>query len=617
MSNEKKQKLIISIIIFLSSYLIHMITANQTVSYTDNGELAATCYNLGVAHPSGYPLFVLLGYIYSFFIPSIGAILAFNLFSAFFVSITSVLFGFMSLHYICKAFPNFSENPLNTFLLTISSGLTLSYASTIWAQATSFEVYSLHLFFIVAFLYSLLKFDSSDNPKYLIISFFILSFSFANHLTTVLIIPPLVLYLIFNSSFIKSLKQPNFLLLYFVFPALITISFYIFMYLLSSINPYFNWGDISRGFDEFKYHVQGKQYQIWMFNGENTNENLVSFFSILPKNLSYILVVFVPVGIYLSFKYFSRLSVFLSLYMLINIIYSINYSIHDIDNYFLPSIIILINFGMLGIIFLLSKFKLSLYFLLILPLLNLSANYSDNDNSNSNFVEAYSKTILDNLDSNSIIISAQWDYWNSAFWYYSKVENYRSDVVLIEKELLRRTWMKTFIKKWYPDVYLNSELEMKRYFDLLYLFEYEKPFDANQLQQSYVELINSIIDKNFDKRSIYITLDVLTSEQAIANKYQKIPEGFAFRLALTDSINSDYQVPEIHSGFLKGIHKNQTHLEKGIFEAASLNYANIGRFLLFKKQYSKSKLAFEYSLQLNKENQIAQQGLDEIKLQSK
>ncbi|HAX61700.1 MAG TPA: hypothetical protein DCX95_03955, partial [Elusimicrobia bacterium] len=37
--------------------------------YRDAGEMASVCYTFGIAHPPGYPLYVLLGKIFTLLIP--------------------------------------------------------------------------------------------------------------------------------------------------------------------------------------------------------------------------------------------------------------------------------------------------------------------------------------------------------------------------------------------------------------------------------------------------------------------------------------------------------------------------------------------------------------------
>ncbi|NIP26576.1 MAG: DUF2723 domain-containing protein, partial [Phycisphaerae bacterium] len=54
------------ILSFIISFTLYLLTMAPTVTFEDSGELITAAYNLGVPHQPGYPLFTLLGRIFSF-----------------------------------------------------------------------------------------------------------------------------------------------------------------------------------------------------------------------------------------------------------------------------------------------------------------------------------------------------------------------------------------------------------------------------------------------------------------------------------------------------------------------------------------------------------------------
>jgi len=67
--------------VFLISFAVYCLTLSRTVLFIDSGELAWVSASLGIAHPTGYPLYTLLSHLFTF-IPFVEPIVRVNLFSA-------------------------------------------------------------------------------------------------------------------------------------------------------------------------------------------------------------------------------------------------------------------------------------------------------------------------------------------------------------------------------------------------------------------------------------------------------------------------------------------------------------------------------------------------------
>ncbi len=613
MKSMRKWLFLFAFLTFLIPFSFYFVTTNPWVTFTDNGELIGVCVRLGIAHPTGYPLFALLGYLWHLLPLPFSLSFKMNLLAAFWTSISSLFFFLANLFFLQilekNVFPKGNNSSISVFLksfniiiISFISTLTYSFSRTIWGEATSLEVYSLQLILFNLFFWFSFKFIYLENElKILIILSFILGISFSNHLTTILIVPSFLFLLFFPSAknkIVFSVPKLKFIFLLIVL-MILGLSVYLYLPLRSMQFPEFNWGWVSRSFDKFLYHVSGKQYRVWMFSSsEAISTNLTKFLSILPFEFAYFGLIVVLVGLFFLIKKQRYLVVFLLLSFLSCLFYTLNYQIHDIETYFSLSLIVLFFFFTAGVYYFWIKFGKIGYIFILVPISLIFLNYKENDDSQNNLVITYTKNIIDNLEPNSIIISAQWDYFCSAFWYLQRVENYRTDIVLIEKELLRRTWYPEQLRRWYPQVIERSKKEMQDFITQLELFESEKPYDPQLIQFYFEKLLKSFVEKNVDDRPVYVTFDILQNEldsRAFA-EYEKIPKGFAIKLSKTfETIETDFGKLNIEP-FTKFL-ENENHLIKGIVQSAKTNLSILENYY---KMIGKTELVDKIEQMLSK-----------------
>jgi hypothetical protein len=531
---------------FVIPLIIYVLTLATDVHFTDSGELASVATSLGIAHPTGYPLFTLLGYLWANLLPW-APIYNLNLMAAF-ATAASSMFMYFSLRLLFSEFRLISKvasftSDMKNNLLALFITLGFSFALTTWQQATSVEVYSLQLLLINTFIFIILKsyYSTEKSDIYLILSGFVLGLGFANHLTSFMLIPAGLIVFFAKTKNIKPNSRYK-LLAYVIGATLLGGLLYLYLPIRSSQSPMFNWGEVHRSFDKFIYHVTGAQYQVWMFSDSAASkENFKLFFELIPSQLTWIGVLFLFYGFYVLYR--GNKTIFWTLLStaVLCVMYSMNYSIHDIDSYFVTAYVVLFLIVGLAAKQLINYQVNLVYLFAFIPLFNLYSHYETNDLSQDKTVSEYYRLVTESAEKDAIIITAQWDFWVSAFWYKDKIEGKRQDITLIEKELLRRTWYVNSLEQWYPDIQKQCSNEIDLYMEQLEKFEADLPYDARLIQSRFVNMINCFIDLNYGKRPIYLTFDILQSDPDIAKNYVKIPEGFLVRLSKTeDDIRLDY-----------------------------------------------------------------------------
>ncbi|MFA7361089.1 MAG: DUF2723 domain-containing protein [Candidatus Kapaibacterium sp.] len=564
------RKLYFSIASFIIPFIVYITTLAPGLYFIDTGELAAVCVNLGIAHPTGYPLFTLLGNIFAK-IPIGDYIYRLNVMCAVLSSVTALVF-FNMMHFILtelnlnkeqdksKRFFTDEKNKLTALIISFSGSMVLAFSSTFWNTSNSLEVYSLHVLLMVTVMYLFLKAENAYvkgdyDLKHWLIFAFVLGLSFTNHLSTVFLsVGFLYLYFAVNGFSKMSFRK---ILLMFV-PFAVALSVYVYFFVRGD-NPVIAWGNPVT-WDNFMRHVSGKQFSVWMFTSTGSASKQFShFIDIFPKEFFYIPVIIAIFGLIESFIKQKRFFYFTLLLFVFNILYAINYDIHDIDTYFLLAFVVTSIWFALGLKFLFEKMKISgaaaVSLSLIIPAFSIYGNYDENNLKSSNFVKEYTNNVFNSAREKSIIMSTQWDFWVSASFYEQYVHNVRPDVVVIDKELMRKSWYLKHLKDHYPELYSRCNQEFEAYSKELNKFEkftdnYTKPRNETDkqnlilIQTSFMNLLNSIITKNPDY-AFYTTSEIEDDKnERMMKEYARIPEGMLFRYSPKMEYESTYKEPE-------------------------------------------------------------------------
>jgi hypothetical protein len=381
-----------------------------------------------------------------------------------------------------------------------------------------------------------------------------------------------------------------------VVPFLLGLSVYLYLPFRASQNPLMNWGN-PVDFERFFWHFSAKQYRVWIFTSTDSAAKQMKYFldTLLPE-FAYFPVVLAVLGAWNLFKKNRSVFIFTALLFLGCVLYSINYDIHDIDSYFLLAYFVIAVWCSVGIksVFEFSKDKLLKWSFGGLIMLGIVVQvwsvYPKIDKSNLFIVEDYSRDMLQSVEPNGVIFSYQWDYFVSASNYLQLVENIRPDVVVIDKELLRRSWYLKQLECRYPWLIAQSKVEVEAFLNELYKFEHDMPYNPRVIEYRYTAMIKGFIEKNVSSRPVYVTQEI---EPQYTGDFQRVPSGIAFKLY------PDKVFHEITQGsFNFRIPPNKDKYVNGIISLYAQSYYNCANYLSF---FSKNDSILPY---LNKALEI-------------
>ncbi|MBX2991463.1 MAG: DUF2723 domain-containing protein [Bacteroidetes bacterium] len=537
-----------ALLVSLAAFAVYLKTLAPTVSFIDSGELAAVACTLGIAHPTGYPLFTLLGWFFSK-LPIAGEeIVRLNIMSAFLCA-AGVFVVYHIIHFVLTGVfsrgtaVKFRKKESFDVALSLSSAggsLLLAFSETYWSQAVAIEVYSLHVFLLSLVIFSFLKAAYHDvwnaageecsSARWWYIFAFTLGLAFTNHMTTILLAPGL-LYLYFSTQGFDASSWRRIGRM--AIPFLVGFSLYLYLPVRAAQSPILNWGNPAT-LEKFLWHWTGKQYRVWIFSStEAAGRQLKYFIESLPVEFAYIGLILASIGVVFLLRGNRKVAISVLLLFFGCLFYSINYDIHDIDSYFLLAyvcIALLAGAGILGLYnWLYGRVNSATLNVLIVVLCLMPGffHYDRTDESENYLVEDYTKNMFASIEPNALVFSYQWDYWVSASYYYQFVKHQRPDIVVVDKELLRRSWYFKQLEQSSPWLIEESRVEVDAFLKELNTFERELPYDARVIEARFVGMIRSFIAKSIVSRPVYVTTEI---EPEFTAGMQRVPEGLALRV---------------------------------------------------------------------------------------
>ncbi len=138
----------------VAAFLIYVRTLAPGVFAFDSAELATGAFTLGIVHPPGYPLYLLIAKVFTY-LPLQSVAYQLNLMSAFFGALTVLLVFKLAQHLTGSIVPAWSAAAL------------FAFSNYFWQLALVAEVYTLETFFLALDLLLLLKWRSSGKYRFL------------------------------------------------------------------------------------------------------------------------------------------------------------------------------------------------------------------------------------------------------------------------------------------------------------------------------------------------------------------------------------------------------------------------------------------------------------------
>ena len=656
--------------VFLVALLVYSWTLAPTVTLTDSGELIVAAYGLGVAHPPGFPLWVMLAHLASI-VPVGNVAMRINFSSAVFAALACAMLTLVVAELIVTAsyFPaprrrnkaarqgsnieNSNAGGLLMFAPAVGAGLLMAFSRTLWSYATITEVYTLNAFLLLLVFFFVVRWRRriiearrassaavGTQDTWIYAAALVFGLAMGVHHVTVALTLPAIAVVVYRTEGLKFFTSRRLL-----YAALISIGALVLVYSYlpwaASRSPAMNWGN-PRSLQEIWWHITGRQYRVFFsFSSATMGAQFVEFCRMALREFGF---AWLPLTLFLAVAGFASACKrdrtafwFLLLIVLADLAYSLSYEIaEDKDAYYLPAFISiaiatgqgirwLIQFAASRRSPILRPYVAAATAIALTSATAFAANWPFNNRRHYFIADDYVENLFSTIAPNGLLLTQDWQV-ASPMLYAQEVERRRGDVKVVDINLLRRSWYFDYLKHAHPALMDRSRDKIDAYVEILKQWERDPAAFAQsqeltrRISMALLDMIQSIVRNEIRVAPVYLTNDVLVADSTngyltrwIPQSYQLVPQGLVFNLATDQSFHEPLD-PHLR---MRGLADGTVRFAKDdvmnvkVLPAYTRMLTNRGRYLALFNQHERAILAFKEALALDPNLVAAQQGLAE------
>lgn len=510
-----------------------------SVLFADAGELLAAVALKGVAHPPGFPLYLLFG---GWFLRLTGthpmtAASRLTLFSALCGAVAAGLLAVAS--HAALARLKLALRPTTTRVLAVAAGILGGFGPTLFDFSLDIEVYAIHAVFLCGALAAATVAGGADDPRVRRNASLLAGLAAGgglavHHATMAVILPGIALLLWGREERAARLRRAGL----FAAALLPGLASYALLPLRAAGHPVLNWGDPKTPM-RFWEHITAAIYQV---NLETSASTIAAHFGRFVEAYREELTLFgiaaalAAVVVTLGRDRLAALG-FLAV-IAGDVAFAVRYEIaEDQAAYYIPTFLATSLLALVGAAFLLELLARKRSWLegpgtaaAVVAVLALSASHLRGEAGRRHDLRAYEAAwnLLEAAPPGSLAFTPEWNLYSPAFA-IQEVQRRRQDVLLVDILLLRRGWyLDTLARRW-PERVAEVEPAFRAYRTKLADWEEHRPYDGNELTRLYDGLTQALAQAAWKRGAAVSWIGTVITEHLPAGA-ALVPTGIAYRV---------------------------------------------------------------------------------------
>ncbi len=549
----------------LLALLLYLATLAPDIPPTDSGELILAAWLPGIAHAPGFPLWVVLGWLFSHLLPLGSVAQRLNAMSAVWgAAAVGMTFVMLRQAFLPETAPGRRSDAnaaaaLGAIGIPAAVALTFAFSRTHWSWSVVAEVYSLHTFLVVAICWLLLKWRQTwpAEPnrlragRWLLGAALLYGLALGNHNLTIGLLAPAILFWLWRNRRGLDLRLIALCALALGLGALI----HLYLPLRAAQEPLLNWGD-PHNWQRLWWHITGKQYQVNIFGGTLAGmaNELGAGLLLWAQQFTPLAVPLLLGGLWALWRRDRPLAIFSLLVVFFGVAYAVVYEIaDDRDAYYLATFV-MSTLWLAAAWHALSarlaapnspqaisnspvparkpsaaaakkapasvqesapapqarRSPLLPLLLLLLPLITIIFNWRVADHRHYLYPTVYAQNALHEVGPNALLLTGDWQLY-APLLTMQWVENQRPDVTVIDVQLFQnRPWYHRQLALRAPGLLTPFAGEEENFLVKLRQFEADElPAGDVEISPRYTALWQALLRSAWAERPIYATPDVI------------------------------------------------------------------------------------------------------------
>src|SRR5213083_2429617 len=196
-ANAVKPPYLMAACVSLGALILYVLTLAPTTQFWDTSEYIAAAYTLGIPHPPGNPLFVLMAHVFGLLPLVAGYAQRINLFAAVTSAVSAGCWFLVAERWLRSFVPALWPRRF----AALAGAIVSATAFTVWNQSVVNEkVYTLSLLSIALILWLIVRWDDQPagdaHDHYLLLIIYLLALTATNHMMGVLVGPVVMVLLL-------------------------------------------------------------------------------------------------------------------------------------------------------------------------------------------------------------------------------------------------------------------------------------------------------------------------------------------------------------------------------------------------------------------------------------